>query len=290
VICGWAGVKGRCGKAVFPLREHDLFPQGAIKLNGVKFYGDREPEETISYACALAKEAKNGLSPVFAQLLRSRNGIDYDPVNFRYYENGGIGGEVNGEPVLLGTQAFLQDMGVEIPEGTMVNQAVYCSIDGTFSAVFAITYNRMKSSAGGLVTICGYRKLFPVLLSKDFMITEAFLKSKFGIKTRRFTFPTLEERDRLAAVQADPEARVLALTTQDSLAASAYAVTGARALRTACKAGMVIHIIGSIVGMLIMFALAYLGSVELLTPINTLLYQLVWMAPGLLITEWTRTV
>ena len=290
VICGWSGVKGLCGKAVFPLREHDLFPQGSIKLNGVKFYGDREPEDTIAYACALAKEAKNGLSPVFAQLLKSRNGKDFDPVNFRYYENGGIGGEVNGEPVLLGTQSFLQDMGVEIPEGTMVSQAVYCSIDGTFSAVFAITYNRMKSSAGGLVTICGYRKLYPVLLSKDFMLTAPFLKSKFGIKTKRFTFPTLEERDALAAVQADPEAQVLALTTQDSLAASAYAVTGARALRTACKAGMVIHIISSILGMLIMFALAYLGSVELLTPVNILLYQLVWMAPGLLITEWTRTV
>jgi len=42
--------------------------------------------------------------------------------------------------------------------------------------------------------------------------------------------------------------------------------------------------------MLIMLALAYIGSVELLTPVNVLLYQLVWMIPGLLITEWTRTV
>ena len=36
--------------------------------------------------------------------------------------------------------------------------------------------------------------------------------------------------------------------------------------------------------------LAYLGSAELLTPVNVLLYQLVWLVPGLLITEWTRTV
>jgi len=30
--------------------------------------------------------------------------------------------------------------------------------------------------------------------------------------------------------------------------------------------------------------------VQLLTPVHILLYQLVWMIPGLLITEWTRTV
>ena len=39
-----------------------------------------------------------------------------------------------------------------------------------------------------------------------------------------------------------------------------------------------------------MAALGYLGSTELLTPTNVLLYQLVWLVPGLLITEWTRTV
>ena len=42
--------------------------------------------------------------------------------------------------------------------------------------------------------------------------------------------------------------------------------------------------------MLIMLALAYLGSTELLTPTHVLLYQLVWLVPGMLITEWTRTV
>ena len=290
VICGWHGVKGLCGKAAFPLRDQDLFPLGATKLNGVKFFGDREPDETIAYACALVKAHKGGLEPVFDQLLKSRSGKVYEVENFKYYPAGGIGGEVNGEPILMGTSQFLQDMGVEIPEGTMVSQAVYCSIDGYFSAVFAISYNRMKSAAAGLVALCSYRKLFPVLLSDDFTITADFLRSKFGIKTKRFSFPGRDDRKTLAQIQADPEIPVLALTTQEGLASVTYAVSGARSLRTACKLGMIIHMIGGILGMLIMLALAYLGSVELLTPVNILLYQLVWMIPGLLITEWTRTV
>jgi len=290
VLCGWSGVKGLCGKAAFPLRDQDVFPLGATKLNGVKFYGDREPDETIAYACALVKANKGGLEPVFDQLLKSRSGKVYEVENFQYYPAGGIGGEVNSESVLMGTSQFLQDMGVEIPEGTMVSQAVYCAIDGYFSAVFAISYNRMKSAAAGLVTLCSYRKLYPVLLSDDFTITESFLRSKFGIKTKRFSFPDRNERKELAQIQPDIEIPALALTTQEGLASVTYAVSGARSLRTACKLGLIIHIIGGILGMLIMLALAYLGSVELLTPVNVLLYQLVWMVPGLLITEWTRTV
>jgi hypothetical protein len=42
--------------------------------------------------------------------------------------------------------------------------------------------------------------------------------------------------------------------------------------------------------MVILLALSYLGTAELLTPVHVLLYQLVWMIPGLLITELTRTV
>ena len=42
--------------------------------------------------------------------------------------------------------------------------------------------------------------------------------------------------------------------------------------------------------LLIMAALAYVGGTKLLTPDNVLLYELIWMVPGLLITEWARTV
>ena len=36
--------------------------------------------------------------------------------------------------------------------------------------------------------------------------------------------------------------------------------------------------------------LAVLGATHLLTPVNMLLFQLIWIVPGLLITEWTRSV
>ena len=290
VLCGWQGVKQMCGKAAFPIRDEDLFPQGSTKFNGVKFYGDRDPDEVVALTTSLIHASGSGLLPVFRQMNESRNGSEYPVVNFHDYGSGGIGGEVCDEPVLLGSLNFLQDMGVEIPEGTMVNQAIYASIDGQLCAVFAISYAKMRSAAAGMVSLCGFRKLTPVLTGGDFMLTESMLRSKFKIKTRRVAFPSQEIRKELSAREADPEATAMALATRDELVSYAYAVTGSRSLRTAAKLGVAIHIIGGVLGMLIMLALAYLGTTELLTPTHVLMYQLVWMLPGLLITEWTRIV
>ncbi|MDD5863383.1 MAG: hypothetical protein PUD80_01930 [Firmicutes bacterium] len=290
VLCGWQGVKGLCGKTAFPLRDEDLFPLGSTKLNGVKFYGKRDPDEVVCDTASLIIAAGGGLVPVFQQLLRSRNCAQQPVKNFQNYGTGGIGGEVCDEPVLLGSLSFLQDMGVVIPEGTMVNQAVYAAIDGQLSAVFAISYARMRSASAGLVTLCGHKKITPVVLCGDFMLTESFIRSKFGIKTRRIVFPTREERTALQACQPDSETPVLAITTREDLVSAAYAVGGAQSLRTATRLGVTIHLIGGILGMLIMLVLGYLGATELLTPTNVLLYQLVWLIPGFLVTEWTRAV
>ena len=290
VLCGWRGIQGLKGRGAFPLTDRDLFSNGASKMNGVKFYGDRDPETVISYAAALMRVNGGSLAPLFEQLLVSRNAAVHEAENVRFYGNGGIGGEVCGEPVLMGTLEFLKEMGVEIPEGIMVKQAVYVSVDGDLSGLFAVAYARTKSTLKGVSTVCGYRKLIPIIMSEDFMLTPAFLKEKFGVRTRRVVLPDRQLRDELMTKRAPQDTPALALMTQEGLTPAAYAVTGARALRTSWRFGMVIHVLGGILGILIMAALAITGSVELLTPMHILLYQLIWAVPGLLVTFLARTV
>ena len=289
VICGWRGVVGLSKSAVFPLTDKDLFPVGSARMNGVKFYGSRTPDEVVAYAAALITTDGGTMAPLFSQLLESRSGYHYDAQNIRSYA-GGVGGEVNGEAVLAGTLGFMQSMGVEMPGGTKVNSAVYVAIDGCLSGVFAITMSKIKTSATGLTTLCAYRGLTPVLTTSDFMLTEGFIRSRFGVNVKRIAFPERSVRQELAAKKPEEDAQALALTTKDGLAGISYAVTGSRALRSASIVGVVIHMIAGILGLLIMLALAYLGASKLLTPINVLLYELIWMIPGLLVTHWTKSV
>ena len=290
VLCGWQGVKQLARKVAFPLDHDDLIPQGCVKMNGVKFYGIREPDTVVAYVTAIIRGHGGGLVPLFEQLLDSRNGRHYDAESLRNYGDGGVGGEVCGVPVLLGTLAFMKDMGIEIPEGTRVNQAVYAAIDGELSGLFAITYEKDRSSVAGMQTLCSYRSVRNVLISGDFMLTEGFIRSKFKVRTKRIAFPDREVRAELRQRKSETEAPALALMTQEGLAPMAYAVTGARALRTASIFGVTIHLLAGLLGMAMILMLTWHGALELLTPANMFLYELVWLIPGLLITEWTRSI
>ena len=289
VLCGWKGVEGLTGKAVFPLEHNDLFPAGSVQLNGVKFFGSRQPDAIIAYAAALIAADGNSLEPIFTQLLDSRNGRHYPVTEFQAYE-GGIGGVVGGEPVLAGSLAFMKDMGVTMPEDIHIPQAVCLSVDGELSGVFALNYEKDKGTAAGLATLTGSRKLKPVLTAGDFILTPEFVRNTFGNSAKRILYPEAEERDALRKKIQEEDAQALAMVTEEGLAPVAYAVSGARSVKNAAIAGVVVHMVGGILGIGMMLVLAIIGATHLLTPVNLFLYELIWLIPGLLITEWPRSI
>ena len=46
----------------------------------------------------------------------------------------------------------------------------------------------------------------------------------------------------------------------------------------------------AVIPLLLMMILAILGEETLLTPMNLLLFELIWIVPGFLLSEWTRSV
>ena len=290
VLCGWRGVEGLSGKAEFPLDNNDLFPVGSVKLNGVKFFGNRQPDDVVAYATALVCRNGGAMEYLFTHLLDSRNGMHYEAEEFRFYEEGGIGGVVQGEPVLAGSIRFLESMGVEIPKGVSIDQAVCVAIDGELCGLFAIAYGKDRDCDAGVATLSTYSRLKSVIVTDDFMVTEDFIAERFHVKTKRFVFPEREVRAELRDRKPEPDEIAHALVTGTGLAPFAYAVTGARAVKSASVAGLIVHMVGGALGILMMLVLGYLGATELLTPVSMFLYELVWFIPGLLITEWARSI
>ena len=85
VLCGWRGVKAMSGSAVVPLTDLDLFPVGSVKINGMKFYRRADSDQLIAYTAALMERADNALTPLFRQLLSSRNGRTYVVEQYRCF-------------------------------------------------------------------------------------------------------------------------------------------------------------------------------------------------------------
>ena len=290
VLCGWQGVEALGGNILFPVTYEDLYPMGTVRLNGVKYFGSQDPDTVVAYAASVMAADGNGLAPLFAQVLEAHNGRHYDAFHLEHYENGGVRAVVEGETVLLGSVSFMKDMEIEVPENARLGSAVYVAIEGELSGLFAVSYEKTQSVAAGLTTLNSYKGLHCVLTSDDFMLTENFFRSKFAIKTKRLVLPEYPVRAQLRQKLPEADAPALLLTTSLGLAPLAYGVTGARVLRNTCRMGTVLHIVGGAVGLAMMATLVLLSAFSLLTPANMFLYQLVWMIPALLITEWTRAI
>lgn len=289
VLCGWQGVKAVGKRGVFPIEDGDLFPAGAIKLGGTKFFGTHDPDQVVAYATAVVKAGGGALVSLFSQLLDSRNGYYFTVENFKRYSSG-IGGQIGYYQVLVGTRQFMQEMGVDMTKAPKITQAVFTAVDGELSGVFALNCHKHKATAAGLHTLCSYRGLEPTVLSEDFMVNETFMQQKYGINTKRIRFPEREEFLQMLLHQPQETDTVIALTIREGLAPKAFTITGARMLKSSLLAGLIVHMVGGILGLLILTALAVVGITGILTPMNVLLYELIWMVPGLLITEWTRSI
>lgn len=289
LLCGWKGICAAKGSLIFSVNHQDLFPQGYVKMNGVKFFGPRDPDEVVAYGTALVLADNSGLAPLFEQVLESRNCHHLSVQNLQL-QDGGISGEVRGEAVLVGNLSFLKKMGVEIPEGLRVSQAVCVAIEGALCGLFAISYEKSRRSASGLHTLCAYKNLKTVVCDGDFLLTPNFLHSKFGVNVNRLCYADPELRGALEAMEPDREGPALVLSTQQELPALAYGITGAKALHKANLLGLIVHIAGGAIGIAIMLTLTLIGATHLLTPLNVILYQLIWSVPGFLLTEWSRLI
>ncbi|MBQ7767962.1 MAG: hypothetical protein IJ403_03660 [Oscillospiraceae bacterium] len=290
VLCGWQGVEGLRGEAVYPVTGMDLYPPDTLRMNGMKFFDEREPEQVIAYATAVISATECGFAHLFTGLLDSYNGVHFAAKDITFYENGGMTGVVEGEAVALGSWSFMKEMEIEVPDSARISYGMYIAIGGELSGVFAVNYGKNPSSAAGVNTLTAYKNLECVLVTDDFVVTEGFLKGKFGIKNKRFILPEYAQRAALRQKELPEEAPTLLMSTALGLAPLAYGVTGARVLRNSSWAGAILHIVGGAVGLAMMLVLVILGALYLISPLNMFLYQLIWMIPALLITEWTRIV
>ena len=75
-----------------------------------------------------------------------------------------------------------------------------------------------------------------------------------------------------------------ALMAKDNFASFAAAVAGGRQLRKTVHSAVVVSVLMSVLGMLLLAVLTYLGSTLSASAVNLLLYQLLWLVPTLLIT------
>lgn len=65
--------------------------------------------------------------------------------DFRWYEEGGAGGTIHGETVLLGSAYFMRRQNVRLPKELKVPSGLFLAVDGQLTAIFALRYQPSRN-------------------------------------------------------------------------------------------------------------------------------------------------
>ncbi len=260
------------------LTDGDLFTAGTIVPGNVKLFGE-ESGKAIAYAAAMAKASGSGLQSVFHQMLESSGGVQERVSDLDFYEEGGVGGTIHGETVLFGTAQFCRKMHITVPSSKL-KTAVYLAVDGELIAIFALKYLPSQNTGWALHAL-RRSHLTAVLAVRDGNITPQLLKRKFKLRGG-VVFPKISTR---LALSESGSGKPYALLLREGVTPFAEATVGAKRLVRTVGSGTVLAILGSIVSELLAFYFTFIGAHSTLTPINMILFLLLW-AFAALVNAW----
>lgn len=287
-LAGWTAARMFDEEASAVLTDTDIFPMGTVTLGGLKVFGTYSFDRVTSYAISLAAASGSGLLRVFEELSQnSRDGIRQ--VNSFQHHEGGIGGEIAGDRILLGTANFLISMGVRLSKNLIVKNAIYVAVNSDLAGIFAINYAGAKSVSNAFVLLS--RQKIPQLLAvRDFNITLQMVTGRYkNADEAMLHYPVAEERLALSETAHDPFVRPLAAVTREGLEPFAECIAGGIRLRKVAKLNLALYAASAVIGLLLSFYLTFItasstpSAASLLSPGNLSLFLLLWCVPTALV-------
>lgn len=284
-VAGWPGVvEQRRGDGIL-LGDQDLFPPGSVALNGTKVFGDWSGERVTSYTATLIRASGSGLDKLFSDLLRTQGILYRQADRLCCYEGGGLSANIRGDQVLVGSASFMKLMEVELPQGLNVKNAVFCAIDGQLAGIFALNYT-LPDVAFPAIDALLQERLAPVLATRDFNVIPAMLQQRFRLAVAKMDFPPVQRRRELSDPEQTHNATLTAVLCREGIFPLSEAVVGARRLRRAVGLNAVLGCIGSVLGTALACYLTSVSAFASISPLNLLLFLLLWLIPSWFITGW----
>ncbi len=275
-LCGWHGTKVFGGKHTIVITDEDLFPKKNITSNGMKLFGTHKAPRIIGYALSALSLVDSPLTDLFEDLLASQHGTQFPVTQHRLYDDGGIGAEIAGDIVLVGSLSFMRSMGVHMPAGTRVRQAVYVSVGGELAGIFAVKYKPNTSTKIGLKDILANRNFSIVVATRDFLISPELIAAKYELPTEDLHFPAYPERLRLNTQPPTENVRQGALIAKDTFGAFAVTVASGRTLRLSTVVCLSLGIMASVLGLLLCLLLLCWNAAAVASPMHIAAFQLLW--------------
>jgi cation transport ATPase len=291
MIAGYPSVKQFCDTNSVMIDSNDLYPEGTVKLDGIKTFANHRTDESVLAAAAVLREAGSPMAAVFNRGMLNKEQNDALPeVETVLYEDGmGLVGRVNGERVLVGNRTLMHKYNINTPsedyeekyliEGRRIT---YLAQQGELISMFVTTYTSDPEIAASL------RKgeqsgLSYLIRTTDCNITAERVAEDFGLYFRSIKIlPTgLGNVCKEAQSQVEDKSRAY-LGTRGKISSMVRGVAGCINIKGNISLAIVIQLIALILGLLLVATLCLYAGNTVVGTIQILVYSLFWAAAALI--------
>lgn len=278
-ILGWAGCADLGRKRRILISDEDVFPNGTVNFTAINIQEGVFIDKVVSYTASLLAASGSGVAGKFMELVTRRGYSMVEIGPYNCHEGGGLSTVIRDEQILVGSANYMTLMGIHLPSNMEARNSICTAIDGELVAVFTMEYTPVTSVQDALVTLLRGR-IQGIFAIRDFNITPLMLRQLFRIPTDNLAFPSFRERYRMAAAavtgKTGPASAVIARSGMMPLVETAE--TGHRLYNTCCI-GTAVSLIGTVLGIFILFLLFRTGSYDTVSAGNVLSYMLLWALP-----------
>lgn len=270
-VAGWGGADDIYYADGVRLTDGDIFPGGA-QVSGPTALENVKPDKILRYSASLMIASNSGLSKGFEELIEKQGIAMVGVENFTCYE-GGYAAVIRGERVVCGSAACMALLGIKIPQSVNSKNAIFTAINDTLVGTFTVTYKPLKTVQTSLLALLSSRvKLFFAV--RDFNITPLMVQQKLQIPVDEIDYLPTVDAYKMTNDAEDEIPHVAAVIARNTPGVYAETVTAAKSLRNIATINTVISIASAIVGMIIVFLVAWRGDGAMMKPSNLMEYML----------------
>jgi len=285
-LAGWGGADDICFTDGVCVTDDDLFPPGMLRLSGVKVYDGASPENAMRYTASLIISSGSGLTSLFSEVLKQQGLSPFRVDNFECHESG-VGARIRGESVSTGSAAYMNLLGVRVPDDSSMKNAVYTAVNSRLVAMFAIDYKPLPSVQSALISMLKWR-IDLYFAMRDFNVTPAMVGQKFKVPFDSFVFIPAKDSYSISDLHSGKSGRMAAVLVREGLNPFAEAITGGRLLKSAAFFATILSIVSAALGVLIMFYMCWTGSFLSASPGNLVVFMLCMLATVLIVCGYVR--
>ncbi len=291
VISGYPSVKQFCDSNAVMIDANELYPEGCVKLDGIKTFANHRTDESVLAAAAILREAQSPMANVFnSSILDKQGGLALPEVESVLYEDSmGLVGRVGGERFLVGNRSLMHKYNIDTPsvdyeEKYLIEgrQITYLAQSGELIAMFVTTYTPDSEIAQALRIGEGNGLSF-LIRTTDCNITAESIAEDFGLFYRTLKIlPTgLGNVCREAQSQKEDKSRAY-LGTRGKLSSMILGVAACVRIKSNISLAIVVQLIALILGLLLCATLCLYAGVEVLGTMQILVYALFWSLAALI--------